>query len=88
MQSKTRKSIQEVAISEFKAKCLSLLEEVSKTKIPLRVTRRGKAIAEVIPASSDAEGREWLGSMSDSIEIIGDVISPVIEISEIEAMKN
>jgi prevent-host-death family protein len=88
MQSKTRKSIQEVAISEFKAKCLSLLEEVSKTKTPLRVTRRGKAIAEVIPASSDAEGREWLGSMSDSIEIIGDVISPVIEISEIEAMKN
>ena len=88
MQSKTRKSIQEIAISEFKAKCLSLLEEVSKTKTPLRVTRRGKAIAEVIPASSDAEGREWLGSMSDRIEIIGDVISPVIEISEIEAMKN
>ena len=88
MQSKTKKSIQEIAISEFKAKCLSLLEEVSKTKTPLRVTRRGKAIAEVIPASSDAEGREWLGSMSDRIEIIGDVISPVIEISEIEAMKN
>lgn len=88
MQSKTKKSIQEIAISEFKAKCLSLLEEVSKTKTPLRVTRRGKAIAEVIPASSDAEGREWLGSMSDRIEIIGDVISPVIEISQIEAMKN
>jgi prevent-host-death family protein len=49
--------MQEVAISEFKAKCLSLLEEVSKTKSPLRVTRRGKAIADVVPASSEAEER-------------------------------
>lgn len=29
-----KKGIREVAISEFKAKCLSLLDEVSKTKTP------------------------------------------------------
>jgi len=88
MASKGKKSIREVAISEFKAKCLSLLEQVSKTKTPLRVTRRGQALADVIPASSDVEERNWMGSMSDSIEIIGDVVSPVIEIQEIEALKN
>ena len=88
MASKGKKSIREVAISEFKAKCLSLLEEVSKTKTPLRVTRRGQAIADVIPASSDPEERNWMGSMSNSIEITGDVVSPVIEIQEIEALKN
>jgi len=88
MASKGKKSIHEVAISEFKAKCLSLLEEVSKTKTPLRVTRRGQAIADVIPASSDVEERNWMGSMSGSIEITGDVLSPVIEIQEIEALKN
>jgi prevent-host-death family protein len=87
MPGKSKKSIHEVAISEFKAKCLSLLEEVSKTKTPLRVTRRGQAIAEVIPASSDVEERNWIGSMSDSIEIRGDIISPVIEIQEIEALR-
>jgi len=85
---KGKKSIQEVAISEFKAKCLALLEEVDKTKIPLLVTRRGRPIAEVIPTSPNMEERDWLGSMSDSIEITGDVISPVIEIQEIEALKN
>ena len=85
---KSKKSLREVAISEFKAKCLSLLEEVSKTKTPIRVTRRGKAIADVIPASSDAEERNWIGSMSDTIEITGDVVSPVIEVQEIEALKN
>ncbi len=33
MPSKRKKSIQEVAISEFKAKCLSLLDEISKTRL-------------------------------------------------------
>ena len=88
MADKSKKLIHEIAISEFKAKCLSLLQEVSKTKTPLRVTRRGKAIADVIPASSDVAEKNWMGSMSDSIEITGDVVSPVIEIQEIEALKN
>jgi prevent-host-death family protein len=85
---KQKKSMQEVAISEFKAKCLSLLEEVSKTKTPLRVTRRGKAIADVIPASSETEERSWIGSMSDTIEIVGDIVAPVIDAETIEALKN
>jgi prevent-host-death family protein len=83
-----KKPIQEIAISEFKAKCLSLLEEVSKTKTPLRVTRRGKPLADVIPASPEAEERSWIGSMSGSIDMVGDIVSPVIEIEAIEALKN
>src|SRR6202158_845949 len=85
---KGKKAIQEIAISEFKAKCLSLLEEVDKTKVSLRVTKRGRPIAEVIPASPNMEERNWLGSMADSMEITGDVVSPVIEIQEIEALKH
>jgi prevent-host-death family protein len=84
---KDKKSIQEVAISEFKAKCLALLEEVDKTKVSLRVTKRGRPIAEVIPASPNVAERNWLGSMADSMEITGDVVSPVIEIQEIEVLK-
>jgi prevent-host-death family protein len=80
MRGTSKKSIQEIAISEFKAKCLSLLEEVNKTKTPLRVTRRGKAIADVIPASSEAEERSWIGSMSGSIDIVGDIVAPIIDI--------
>jgi prevent-host-death family protein len=83
-----KSAIHEIPISEFKAKCLSLLEEVSKTKTPLRVTRRGKPIAEVIPASSDVEEGKWMGSMSATTEITGDIVSPVIDIREIEALKN
>lgn len=87
MPSRWKKPIREISISEFKAKCLSLLKEVSKTKTPLRVTRRGKPIADVIPPSVDSEERDWIGSMADRIEITGDIISPVIETQEIEALK-
>jgi prevent-host-death family protein len=88
LSNRSKKPIQEIAISKFKAKCLSLLQEVSKTKIPLRVTRRGKAIADVIPATSEGDERSWIGSLSGSVEIVGDVVSPVIDMETIEALKN
>ena len=87
MPGRSKKSIHEIAISEFKAKCLALLEQVNKTKTPLRVTRRGKAVADVVPPSPDSEERDWIGSLSGSLEIRGDIVSPVIEIQEIEALK-
>ncbi len=83
---KPGKNKKSIAISEFKAKCISLLEEVDKTKATLRVTKRGKVIAEVVPASPETQHPDWLGSMSKSMEITGDIISPVIEIAEIEAL--
>jgi prevent-host-death family protein len=79
--------MQEVAISEFKAKCLALLDQVNKTKRPIRVTRFGNPIAEVIPPSSIRGRAAWIGSMKDSIEIVGDIISPANEESEWEALR-
>ena len=80
--------IQEIAISKFRAKCLSLLQELSKTKTSLRVTRRGKPMADIIPASSEAQERSWIGSLSGSIDIVGDIVSPVTDIEAIEALMN
>jgi len=79
--------MQEIAISEFKAKCFSLLDEVNKTKKPLRITRRGKPIAEVVPPSP-AHKRRKLGSMAGTMKILGDIVSPVIDLSEIEAYRD
>jgi prevent-host-death family protein len=55
--------MKEVAISVFKAKCLGILEEVSKTRRPIRVTRFGKPVAEVIPPSPEKATGRRLGSM-------------------------
>jgi prevent-host-death family protein len=43
--------MKEIAISEFKAKCLAILEQVNKTKHPVLITRFGKPVAEVVPPS-------------------------------------
>ena len=89
MQTRHRKKPKsEVAISEFKAKCLSLLDLVNRTKTPLRVTRRGKPVADVVPVSPQVEEQGWLGSMSGSLEITGDIVSPVINAGEIEALRD
>jgi len=80
--------MQEVAISEFKAKCLALLEQVRVTKRPLRVTRFGKPVAEVIPPSPVGKNEEWMGSLAGTMEILGDIISPVIEETDWEALRD
>ena len=79
--------MREVAISEFKAKCLALLDQVQKTKTPIRITRFGKPVAEVVP-TSPAPLPDWMGSMKESIEIVGDVVSPANEDTDWEALRN
>jgi prevent-host-death family protein len=44
--------VRSIAASEFKAKCLALLDEVAETKESLVVTKRGKAVAKVVPAEA------------------------------------
>jgi prevent-host-death family protein len=80
--------MEEIAISEFKAKCLAVLERVRKTKKPVRITRHGTPVAEVVPPSSVQERSAWIGSMKDSVEILGDIISPANEESEWEVLRD
>lgn len=80
--------VEEVAISEFKAKCLALLERVRKTKQPIRVTRFGKPVADVVPPSPVAEPGDWLGTMAGTIEIMGDIVAPVMEKNDWEAARD
>ena len=68
--------MKEVAISEFKAKCLGMLEEVRKTRKPIRITRFGKPVAEVIPPSPGERTGRKLGSMVGTAQIVGDIVGP------------
>jgi prevent-host-death family protein len=79
--------LKEVAISEFKAKCLALLEAVRRTRTPIRITRHGKPVAEVIPPTAVVDRASWIGSMKDS-QIIGDIISPANDEDEWEALRD
>ena len=78
--------MKQVAISEFKAKCLSMLDEVKKTQQPILVTRRGQPIAEINPPSPKVD-RTWIGSMPE-IKILGDIISPASDEDDWEALRD
>jgi prevent-host-death family protein len=80
--------MQEIAISEFKAKCLALLEQVRATKKPLRITRFGKPVAEVIPPTALEDRATWIGSMKDTMKITGDIVSPATDEDEWEVLRD
>jgi len=80
--------LEEVSISQFKAKCLRLLEQVRKTRKPLRVTKFGKPVADIVPAASTVDRASWFGSMKDSGKILGDIVSPANDPEEWESLRD
>jgi prevent-host-death family protein len=76
--------MREIAISEFKAKCLGILEEVRKTRKPVRVTRFGKPVAEIVPTTPEAQPKSWLGCMVGTGEILGDIVGPTSSLEDWE----
>jgi prevent-host-death family protein len=79
--------MKEVAISEFKAKCLGILEEVRKTRKPIRITRFGEPVAEVVPPTAERTKERRLGSMAGSMKILGDIVSPTGSLNDWEAWR-
>lgn len=79
--------MKEIAISVFKAKCLGILEEVRKTRRPIRVTRFGEPVAEVVPPSPPKHSGRRLGSMAGTGEIVGDLVGPTGNWDEWEASR-
>jgi prevent-host-death family protein len=77
----------EIAISKFKATCLAVLERVRRTGKPVRITRFGTPIADIVPPAPPKARRGWIGSMRGTARIVGDLVSPVVDEDEWEALK-
>jgi antitoxin (DNA-binding transcriptional repressor) of toxin-antitoxin stability system len=53
--------MKEIGFSEFRVKCSAILDQVRKTRQPIRVTRLGEALVDIVPLSQaknepDAKG--------------------------------
>jgi prevent-host-death family protein len=66
--------MEEIAISKFKATCLAVLERVRQTGQPVRITRFGKPVAEIVAPSPPKNTGDWLGCMAGTAEIVGDIV--------------
>jgi len=72
----------QIAISKFKATCLAVLGRVRQTGKPIQITRFGKPIAEVFPPAPPERGDQWLGAMSGTGRIVGDIVGPASGIED------
>ncbi len=74
-------------ISKFKATCLATLERVRRTGRPLRVTRFGKPIADIVPSAPSPPADNWLGAMVGTAEIVGDITVASSQLATWNALK-
>jgi len=81
---------QEIGAGEFKAKCLAIIDEVSRSGKEIVITKRGKPTAKLIPFPLAEKREPFIGRLEGIIEIIGDpddLIKPVFPAEDWDMLK-
>lgn len=65
----------QISASEFKARCLELMDDVRDRHDTIIITKHGKPVAKLVPC--DEEPRDIWGYMRGSVLWYGDLISPI-----------
>jgi len=63
-----------VSATEFKAKCLSILDEIEQHGGPITITRRGKPVAVLGPAKKKA-WKSPANKLAGKARIVGDIVN-------------
>lgn len=66
----------EISAAEFKAKCLKLMDEISRTRKPIVITKRGKPVAKLVPVEPAAR-KPLFGCMAGTVTFEGDILAPL-----------
>ncbi len=67
-----------IKASEFKAKCLALMDEVARTGEPVVVTKHGHPVAELRPYRGARAGSPF-GLHRGLVKVHGDIVAPLDE---------
>lgn len=70
--------MQTIKASEFKSRCLALMDEVAATGEPLLITKNGDPVAELHPHAG-ARRETPFGLHRGLVAIEGDIVSPIDE---------
>jgi prevent-host-death family protein len=64
-----------IKASEFKARCLALMDQVAATGEPIVITKNGEPVSQLVPYRRPPAS--LFGLHRDQLRILGDVMSPV-----------
>jgi prevent-host-death family protein len=70
-------SMKTIKASEFKAKCLSLMDDVAKSGEEIVVTKNGKPVSKLVPIKS--KPREVYGLHRGMWQLMDELVEPVNE---------
>ncbi|MBV9028221.1 MAG: type II toxin-antitoxin system Phd/YefM family antitoxin [Candidatus Eremiobacteraeota bacterium] len=71
-----------IGAAEFKARCLELMNEVARTRKPLTITKRGRPVVRMVPAT--LEKPKLFGALKGAVVEYTDPLSPTRETWEAE----
>lgn len=74
-----------ITATDFKARCLALIDQVRERGDSIVITKRGRVVATLEPAG-EVEERPWL-RVRGTARWRGDPTAPAIKESDIEALK-
>ncbi len=71
--------------AEFKARCLKVMEEVRATRETVIITKKGRPVAKLVPA--EAPSGDLFGCLAGTLEITGDIESPLEPVEGWDALR-
>ncbi len=71
-----------ITATEFKAKCLRLMNEIGKKHESIAITKHGEVIAHLVPPPAIAK-KPWL-KLAGAARIKGDIVRPTVSNKKIE----
>ena len=74
-----------MAATEFKARCLALIDQVRERGEPIVITKRGRVVATLEPAG-EFDDRPWL-KVRGTARWLGDPTAPAIKERDIQALR-
>jgi prevent-host-death family protein len=77
--------MKKISATEFKARCLKLIDQVHDTGRPITITKRGRVVATLNPAG-DQDDKPWL-KLRGTIIRYDDPFKPAVDPSEWDALK-
>lgn len=69
--------MEHINASEFKARCLSILDQVKATGERVVILKRGQPVAELGPTTQSLAGYPQL-RLQGTVTVMGDIVGPVV----------
>ena len=75
-----------MSIGRLKKHCLKVLDEMSLSREPILITKKGKPIAKLVSADATTSD-DVFGSLRGMCKIVGDITGPAVPIEDWECLR-